>query len=122
MTEERYEDALALEAQVEQTTLLGVVPPEEPEEIVRFEVPYETQLTPRRTFERTAEAVLGALGDVRMELTAKREMRDALNNEIRQLVTDENLLRRMARLARETNGDGDADDGGGANDGAGADG
>lgn len=55
---------------------------------------------------RTAHNVTTALAEVRTELAAKRAERDALNDEIRQLVADEDLLRRMARLAESVNGDG----------------
>lgn len=56
---------------------------------------------------RTAATVTEALADVRATLTARRTERDALNAEIRQLVADEDLLRRMARLVERpgTNGD-----------------
>jgi hypothetical protein len=62
---------------------------------------------PSRVFERAAHTVTSALEEVRTDLAAKRQARDDLNGQIRQLVADEELLRRMARLAASTNGDSD---------------
>lgn len=66
--------------------------------------------TPQTTFQRAAGTVSEALSEVRLTLTARREQRDALNAEIRQLVADEDLLRRMARLAERPSTNGDADE------------
>ena len=55
---------------------------------------------------RTAHEVTQALAEVRSDLIAKREQRNALNDEIRQLVADEDRLRRAARLFEGLDGNG----------------
>src|SRR5262245_40450402 len=57
------------------------------------------------TYERARNVVTMAHASITEQLVAKRAHRDRLNDEIRQLVAEEDLLRRMERIARGGNGD-----------------
>jgi len=69
------------------------------------ELPDMPKVVRSDAYERARESVTASLDEVRTRLKELRAQRDEINAEIKQLVSEEELLERMSRIRRDRKGE-----------------